>query len=104
MVEIAVCLKCGLPKELCVCETMAKESRKIRISVEKKRYRKYVTLIKGIDMSKIDIRGLMKNLKSKLACGGTYKDNEIELQGNHKVKAREILIKEGFPPEIIEIE
>ena len=62
-----------------------------------------MTLIKGIDVTKIDIRALMKKLKSKLACGGTYKDNEIELQGNHKLKVREILIKEGFPPEIIEV-
>ena len=63
-----------------------------------------MTIIKGIDVSKIDVRDLMKKLKSKLACGGTYKDDEIELQGNHKQRAREILIKEGFPPEIIEVE
>ena len=102
--KIAVCLKCGLPKELCVCETIAKESQKIRISVVKKRYGKHVTLIKGIDVSKINVRNLKKKLKSKLACGGTYKDNEIELQGDHRLRAREILIMEGFPSEIIEIE
>ena len=104
MVKIAVCLKCGLPKELCICETIAKESQKICISVEKKRYGKQVTLIKGVDVTKIDIKDLMKKLKSKLACGGTYKGGEIELQGNHRLRAREILIKEGFLPEIIEIE
>ena len=63
-----------------------------------------MTLVKGIDVSKIDIKDLIKKLKSKLACGGTYKNNKIELQGNHKLKARQILIKEGFPPEIIEVE
>ena len=46
----------------------------------------------------------LAQLKSKLACGGTYKDDEIELQGNHKHRVKEILIKEGFPAEIIEIE
>ncbi len=97
-------MKCGLPKELCVCETIAKESQKIRISVEKKRYGKHMTIIKGIDTSKIDVKDLMKKLKSKLACGGTYKGGEIELQGNHKHRVKEILIKEGFPAEIIEIE
>ena len=102
--KIAVCLKCGLPKELCVCETIAKESQKIRISGVKKRYGKYVTLIKGIDMSEINVRDLMKKLKSRLACGGTYKDGVIGLQGDHREKAMEILIKEGFPPEIIEVE
>ncbi len=87
-----------------MCETIAKESQKIRINVVKKRYGKYMTIIKGIDTSKIDIRDLMRKLKSKLACGGTYKEDKIELQGAHKLRVREILIKEGFPPDTIRIE
>lgn len=61
-----------------------------------------MTVIKGIDDSKIDVRELMKKLKSKLACGGTYKNGEIELQGDHRQAARDLLVKEGFPKEIIE--
>lgn len=99
-----MCPKCGLPKELCVCETIAKESQTIRIGTVERRFRKKMTVIKGLDASQIDIKSLMKKLKSKLACGGTYKNNEIELQGEHKKRVKEILIKEGFPEEIIEIE
>mgnify|MGYP001566843569 FL=1 len=62
-----------------------------------------MTIIKGIDTSKIDIRDVMKKLKSKLACGGTYKNNEIELQGDHRQRVKEILVKEGFPKGIIEV-
>lgn len=98
-----VCPKCGLPQELCVCETIAKETQKIKISVETKRYGKYMTIIKGIDTTKIDVKTLMKKLKSKLACGGTYKNDEIELQGDHRERVKDILIKEGFPEEIIEM-
>lgn len=104
MVKIAVCLKCGLPKELCVCETIAKEAQKIRVSVVQKRYKKYVTVVKGIDAGKIDIRELMKKLKSRLACGGTFKKGEIELQGNHKARVKQLLVKEGFPENVIEVE
>ncbi|HLC67688.1 MAG TPA: translation initiation factor [archaeon] len=100
---MAVCPKCGLPKELCICETIAKESQKIHIEMVQKRYRKSMTIIRGIDTSKIDVRELMKKLKSKLACGGTYKNDEIELQGDHRGRVREILIKEGFPRDIIEV-
>jgi translation initiation factor 1 len=82
---------------------MAKEAQKIKISVIQKRYGKYVTTIKGIDATKIDIRELLKKLKSKLACGGTYKNEQIELQGEHKQRVREILEKEGFPKDIIEV-
>ena len=101
--KIAVCPKCGLPKELCVCESIAKESQKIRVSVVQKRFGKKMTIITGIDTAKIDMKDLLKKLKSKLACGGTYKTGEIELQGDHKLKVKDILIREGFQPEMIEI-
>ncbi len=98
-----VCPRCGLPQELCVCQTIAKETQKIRVEMIQKRYGKSMTVIRGIDTSKIDIKDLMKKLKSKLACGGTYKNNEIELQGDHREQVREILAKEGFPRDIIEV-
>jgi translation initiation factor 1 len=98
-----ICKNCGLPKELCVCENIAKEQQKIKIVSKKIRYGKFVTMIQGMDSKKIDIKKLMKTLKGKLACGGTFKNNEIELQGEHKAKVKELLIKEGFPEEIIEI-
>lgn len=62
-----------------------------------------MTVIRGIDTEKIDIKQLLKTLKSKLACGGTYKNDEIELQGDHRERAKQILIKEGFPASIIEV-
>lgn len=101
--KITVCPKCGLPKELCVCQTIAKETQKIRVERVQKRYGKHMTVIRGIDTAKIDVKDLMKKLKSKLACGGTYKNNEIELQGDHRGQVREILVKEGFPRDIIEV-
>ncbi|MFH0949500.1 MAG: stress response translation initiation inhibitor YciH [Candidatus Aenigmatarchaeota archaeon] len=96
------CLKCGLPKELCICETIAKEAKKIRVSVVQKRYGKYITVVSGVDTSKINIKSLMKKLKTKLACGGTFKHDAIELQGNHKVNVVKLLEKEGFPRNMIE--
>ena len=44
-----VCEKCGLPKQLCVCETIAKEAQEIVVKQEKKRFGKIVTLVQGID-------------------------------------------------------
>jgi len=92
-----------LPTELCVCQTIAKETQKIKVYMVQKRYRKTITVIKGIDTSKIDIKDLIKKLKSKLACGGTYKNNEIELQGDHRQRVKEILIKEGFQKDTVEV-
>jgi len=41
-------------------------------------------------------------LKEELACGGTVKNNIIELQGDHAKKVREKLIKMGFNENNIE--
>jgi translation initiation factor 1 len=98
-----ICQKCGLPPELCVCETIAKEAQKIYIKTVKRRYGKISTTVEGIDAKDIDIKDLAKKLKSELACGGTVKDNIIELQGDHKKKAKGILIRLGFPEEQINV-
>ena len=98
-----ICLKCGLPKELCMCETIAKESQRIVISIERKKFGKNYTVVTGIDHKEVDLKDLLKSLKSKLACGGTAKDNVIELQGVHKLRVKDILVKMGFPSDRIDI-
>ena len=97
-----ICKNCGLPKELCACEQIAKEQQNIKILIRKMRYGKVMTIVQGIDSKTIDIKSLMKVLKNKLACGGTFKNNEVELQGEHRQKVKEILIIQGFPEEMIE--
>ncbi len=98
-----ICPKCGLPKELCVCETIAKKDQQIKIKVEKRKFGKLITIIEGIDEKDIDIKELAKNLKNKLACGGTSKEGKIELQGDHAQKAKRILIDLGFSPDTVKI-
>lgn len=97
-----ICTRCGLPKELCVCETIAKESQTIRVRLEKKKFGKVYTVVDGIDQKEINIKDLTRYLKGKLACGGTVKGGKIELQGDHKQKVKDFLIEFGFPPETIE--
>ncbi|MBN1792345.1 translation initiation factor [Candidatus Woesearchaeota archaeon] len=98
-----ICSTCGLPKELCVCETIAKESQKISVDIVKKKFGKISTIVSGINETEIDLKELAKKLKSKLACGGTAKDGHIELQGNHGKEIRAELIKLGFSPDQVEV-
>ncbi|MBS3132290.1 translation initiation factor [Candidatus Woesearchaeota archaeon] len=98
-----ICPKCGLVKELCVCETIAREAQEIAVRVEKRAFGKKYTVIQGIDTKEIDIRDVARKLKSALACGGTAKDGKIELQGDHKNKAKDLLIKIGFAPESVKV-
>ncbi len=97
-----VCIKCGLPQELCVCEIIAKESQKIQVYLEKKKFGKVNTVIEGIDGKEIDFKELTKKLKNRFACGGTAKGGRIELQGDHMYKVKNILVEIGFAPETIE--
>lgn len=97
-----VCPKCGLNKEICVCETIAKEKETIKVTGIKRRYGKFITVISGMSKD-VDTKNVLKELKTRLACGGTIKDGDIELQGNHKDKAKSILIKLGFSEDQIEV-
>lgn len=85
-----------------MCGTIAKESVKIKVYTERKRFGKIATIIDGITED-ANPKLLAKKLKTKLACGGTYKSNRIELQGDHKRKIRELLKEAGFSDEQIEI-
>ena len=91
----------GLPVTAIDLEDLARGEQKIKIATEKRRYGKVITLVSGFDKS-IDMKATAKALKEGLACGGTIRDQTIELQGDHKRQVRVILVKIGFTAESIE--
>ena len=95
-----ICPKCGLPKQACICEEIAKSEQRITVSIEKRRFGKITTIISGLG-KEVNIKDLGKKLKNELACGGTVKDGTIELQGDHRKKIRQALIRLGFKEEQI---
>ena len=95
-----ICQKCGLPMEICACSAIQKETgTTIKVYATKKRFNKLVTIVEGL--SGEDLKKTAKELKTLLACGGTSKDGMIVLQGEHKAKVKEALIKMGYPQETI---
>jgi len=91
-----ICPTCGLPKELCVCESIAKESQTIAVKIVKKKFGKKHTIIEGISSTDVNLKDLTKKLKGKFACGGTVKQDIIDLQGDHLKKIRGVLAELGF--------
>jgi translation initiation factor 1 len=88
--------------DLCVCEILEKQAvAKIKIYTTAKKFKKLVTVVEGIDANHVDTTA--SELKHKLACGGTSKGGFIVLQGNHKRKIPDILIKMGYPKESIQV-
>jgi len=99
-----ICPTCGLPSDICVCEEIGKEQQRIRVRLETRKWGKAVTIVDGISEKEADLSRLAQKLKSYCACGGTAKNDEIILQGDHRDKVREYLIREGYPESNVEVQ
>lgn len=98
-----VCPKCGLNLQICGCESIAKEAQQVKVKLEKRRFGKMITVVEGIDSKSINIKDVAKELKSKFACGGTVKNEIIELQGDHRHRVKDVLVRLGFNEESIDV-
>ena len=72
-------------------------SNPVRVHRDRKgRGGKTVSVIKGILSPPAGKQALVKLLKAKLGTGGTVRDAEIEIQGEHREKIVAILNKLGY--------
>lgn len=92
---VSICNVCGLPKDICVCEKINTEQRNIYVVEKHIKGPMFVTTLNGVDSEK-DLENLLKDLKKKLACGGTLKGKDIVLQGKHKKKVVAYLLEKGY--------
>lgn len=81
-----------------------KEQQVIKIRVEKRKGNRDVTVVTGLDFKDPDSKRMLSELKSLLACGGTIKDDHMELQGDHRQRVREYLIQKGYAESNIIVE
>jgi translation initiation factor 1 len=104
LIMAEICPVCGLPKDLCVCEEMGKEEQRIRIRLETRKWGKKWTVIDGIDSGTMSLNKLATELKTKCACGGTAKNEQVMLMGDHRDVVKDVLLEMGFPNENIEVQ
>jgi translation initiation factor 1 len=93
------CERCEQVEEDCKCPPEPKhrtppEKQTARLSVEKRKRGKSVTVVRGLADS--DLAWLLKELKSACGAGGAVKDDVIEIQGAQTERVREQLLSLGY--------
>ncbi len=63
-----------------------------------------VTVITFVGNFDVNLKDILTKAKKKCASGGTVRNNEVELQGDHRFKMKKFLIDLGFPEENILIQ
>jgi translation initiation factor 1 len=98
--RINTCPTCGQPYKQCRCDqpsTAKKSDGIVRVRRERKGHEgKTVTVIDGVIGSVAELAALGQQLKKLCGSGGTVKDGNIEIQGDHREKVMAKLTALGY--------
>lgn len=78
-------------------ETLPPAQQRLRVWLDRRqRAGKVVTLVRGFVGRDEDLQELGRMLRSKCGVGGAAKEGEIIVQGDHRDRVVELLVKAGY--------
>ena len=98
------CDRCGALEAECACPPQSPEpaprippeKQLAKLTVEKRKPGKVVTVIRGLPAVGNDLPELLSRLKSRCGAGGAIKEDSIEIQGDHRERIRAALGELGY--------
>ena len=103
--QIRYCSRCGKPEGECRCHEQKRmgsgastpRDGYVRIALDRKQRRgKAVTVISGVPGDFAELTLLAQQLRKLCGAGGSLKDGNIELQGDHRDKVEARLVALGY--------
>ena len=97
----SICPGCGWPSGDCKCSTQFEEkvpNRPVaKLRLEKSgRGGKTVTVVDGLPRNSAFLKELCQEMKRACGSGGTTFETGVEVQGDHRERIRDVLLKKGF--------
>jgi len=72
---------------------------KTRVALENKgRGGKSVTVVRGLPLAPDALLVLARELRAACGCGGTVKDDVVEVQGDQRTRVEAFLVERGYLP------
>ncbi len=98
------CERCGELEAACQCPAptsatpprVPPQQQTARLSIENHKRGKSVTVVRGLAAGDNDLAELLTRLKAACGAGGTIKEDSIEIQGQHLVRVRSLLVELGY--------
>jgi len=85
-----------------ILRELDQEDIHIVISKDIRRFRKIATVVKGLK-DRGEMESLTKEMKTLVGTGGTCKDGQIVLQGDHRDYVKNFLLQKGYNETSIEV-